>query len=206
MYCSEAGNSSTSRRPDRDAFEHFGHERYEDFFRFAYDAARRRGHAAAHHHRAASPGSAQPGYPADVQVARFIRFIVTEIFPGGRLPSIEMVVRHADRAGFTLTHRQSLQLHYAHALDLWAEALTAHRDGPSPSSRKRSTTATCTTLTGCANSFRVGLHRRESVHFAEVARVVTASLSNFVLSQVSAGPGCAAKSSWITDLFAMGFG
>ena len=35
------------------AFEHFGHDRYDDFFKMAYNgAARRRRDAAAHHHQA----------------------------------------------------------------------------------------------------------------------------------------------------------
>ena len=46
-----------------------------------------------------------------------MKFILTEIFPGGRLPSIEKVEEHAAPAGFTLTRRQSLQLHYARTLD-----------------------------------------------------------------------------------------
>jgi cyclopropane-fatty-acyl-phospholipid synthase len=61
-------------------------------------------------------------------MARFIKFIVTEIFPGGRLPSIEKVEEHSSKTGFTLTRRQSLQPHYARTLDLWAAALEAHHD------------------------------------------------------------------------------
>ena len=56
--------------------------------------------------------------PLTFEVARFIKFMITEIFPGGRLPTVEMVEEHATRAGFTLTRVQSLQPHYASTLDL----------------------------------------------------------------------------------------
>ncbi len=54
--------------------------------------------------------------------------MVTEIFPGGRLPSIEMVEERSAQAAFTLTRRQSLQSHYARTLDIWAANLQEHRD------------------------------------------------------------------------------
>ena len=54
--------------------------------------------------------------------------MVTEIFPGGQLPSIEMVQERSSKAGFRLTRRQSLQPDYARTLDLWAEALEAHQN------------------------------------------------------------------------------
>ena len=40
------------------------------------------------------------GLPLTFEFARFIKFIVTEIFPGGRLPSISMVQERAPRSGF----------------------------------------------------------------------------------------------------------
>ncbi|MBN3452451.1 cyclopropane mycolic acid synthase family methyltransferase [Mycolicibacterium sp.] len=139
------------------AFEHFGHERYEDFFRFAYEALPDDGVMLLHTITGLHPREAHKrGIPLTFEVARFIRFIVTEIFPGGRLPSIEMVVEHADRAGFTLTRRQSLQLHYARTLDLWAEALAAHRDEAIAIQSEEVYDRYMHYLTGCANSFRVG--------------------------------------------------
>ena len=38
--------------------------------------------------------------PLTFEMARFIKFIITEIFPGGRLPSIEMVEDHSAKRGF----------------------------------------------------------------------------------------------------------
>lgn len=37
------------------------------------------------------------GIPLTFELARFIKFIMTEIFPGGRLPSVPMVEERAQR-------------------------------------------------------------------------------------------------------------
>ena len=81
--------------------------------------------------------------PLTFEFARFVKFIVTEIFPGGRLPDDPdgRGARHRRRAS-TVTRVQSLQLHYARTLDLWAAALEAHATRRSRSSPKRSTTGT----------------------------------------------------------------
>jgi cyclopropane-fatty-acyl-phospholipid synthase len=89
-------------------------------------------------------------------MARFIKFIVTEIFPGGRLPSIEMVEEHSSKAGFKLTRRQSLQPHYARTLDLWAAALEAHKDEAIEIQSEEVYERYMKYLTGCADGFRVG--------------------------------------------------
>src|SRR5699024_4192935 len=87
---------------------------------------------------------------------RFIKFIVTEIFPGGRLPTIEMVQEHSAAAGFTLTRRQSLQPHYARTLDLWAAALEAHREEAIAVQSRQVYDRYMRYLTGCAGGFRDG--------------------------------------------------
>ena len=63
------------------------------------------------------------GVPITLRVARFVKFILTEIFPGGRLPTASMVETHATNAGFQVSRVQSLQPHYAKTLDHWAAAL-----------------------------------------------------------------------------------
>ena len=35
-------------------------------------------------------------------LARFIKFIITEIFPGGRIPTAKMMVEHGEKAGFVV--------------------------------------------------------------------------------------------------------
>ncbi len=89
-------------------------------------------------------------------MARFAKFIMTEIFPGGRLPSIEKVADHSARAGFTLTRRQSLQQHYARTLDLWAEALEGRRDEAIEIQSEEVYERYMKYLTGCAKAFRMG--------------------------------------------------
>lgn len=139
------------------AFEHFGHDRYDDFFQFAYNALPPDGVMMLHTITGLHPNEARErGIPLTFDMARFIRFIVTEIFPGGRLPSIQMVEEHSARAGFTLTRRQSLQLHYARTLDMWAAALQDHRDEAIAIQSEEVYDRYMHYLTGCANAFRVG--------------------------------------------------
>ena len=60
------------------------------------------------------------------------------------------------KAGFTLTRRQSLQLHYAHTLDIWAENLQAHKDEAIAIQSEEVYERYMKYLTGCADGFRVG--------------------------------------------------
>jgi cyclopropane-fatty-acyl-phospholipid synthase len=139
------------------AFEHFGHDRYDDFFKMADSVLPSDGVMLLHTITALTgPQMAERGMPLTFEMARFVRFILTEIFPGGRLPSIEKVEDHSSKAGFRLTRRQSLQPHYAKTLDLWAEALEAHRDEAIAIQSEEVYERYMKYLTGCANSFRTG--------------------------------------------------
>ena len=88
--------------------------------------------------------------------ARFVKFIVTEIFPGGRLPSIPMVQERATANGFSVTRVQSLQPHYAKTLDIWSAALQAHKDEAIAVQSEEVYERYMKYLTGCAEMFRVG--------------------------------------------------
>ena len=111
------------------AFEHFGHDRYDDFFEMAHSVLPADGVMLLHTITGLTRQQMiDHGLPLSFGMARFLKFIVTEIFPGGRLPTIEMVEERSAKAGFTLTRRHSLQPHYARTLDLWAQALEAHKD------------------------------------------------------------------------------
>ena len=78
------------------AFEHFGFDRYDDFFDMAYAALPDDGVMLLHTITALTlPQMAERKIPLTFEVARFVKFILTEIFPGGRLPSIEKVSEHA---------------------------------------------------------------------------------------------------------------
>jgi cyclopropane-fatty-acyl-phospholipid synthase len=139
------------------AFEHFGHERYDGFFKMAHDVMPDDGVMLLHTITALTgPQMVERGMPLTFALARFTKFIVTEIFPGGRLPSIEKVEQHSAKAGFKLTRRQSLQPHYARTLDTWAAALEAHKDEAIASQSEEVYQRYMHYLTGCAKGFRVG--------------------------------------------------
>jgi cyclopropane-fatty-acyl-phospholipid synthase len=139
------------------AFEHFGHDRYDDFFTMAHSVLPADGVLLLHTITGLTGTQCmERGIPLTFDMARFIKFIVTEIFPGGRLPSIEKVADHSSKQGFQLTRRQSLQLHYARTLDLWAEALEAHQDEAIEIQSEEVYERYMKYLTGCANAFRVG--------------------------------------------------
>jgi cyclopropane-fatty-acyl-phospholipid synthase len=139
------------------AFEHFGHDRYDDFFSLAHRLLPADGVMLLHTITGLTgPQIAERGLPMTFEMARFIKFIMTEIFPGGRLPSIEKVEQHSSKAGFELTRRQSLQQHYARTLDLWAQALQARRDEAIEIQSEEVYERYMKYLTGCANSFRTG--------------------------------------------------
>ncbi len=139
------------------AFEHFGFERYDAFFEMAHSVLPDDGVMLLHTICGKTfQQLIDEGIPLTFEVARFVKFILTEIFPGGRLPSIEKVEEHASPAGFTTTLRQSLRFHYARTLDHWAEALESHRDEAVAVQSEEVYQRYMRYLTGCANGFRVG--------------------------------------------------
>jgi cyclopropane-fatty-acyl-phospholipid synthase len=101
------------------AFEHFGHDRYDAFFTLAHSLLPDDGIMLLHTITGLHPKEMQArGLPMSFTLARFLKFMMTEIFPGGRLPSIPMVHERAAANGFQITRVQSLQPHYAKTLDL----------------------------------------------------------------------------------------
>jgi cyclopropane-fatty-acyl-phospholipid synthase len=139
------------------AFEHFGHDRYDDFFKMAHEALPDDGVMLLHTITGLTgPQMVERGMPLTVELVEFFKFIKTEIFPGGWVPTIEMVEERSAKAGFTLTRRQSLQPHYARTLDLWAEALETHKSQAIEIQSEEVYERYMKYLTGCANLFRIG--------------------------------------------------
>jgi cyclopropane-fatty-acyl-phospholipid synthase len=139
------------------AFEHFGHDRYDDFFAASYAELPDDGIMLLHTITGLHPDEmAARGIPLSFEFARFVKFMLTEIFPGGRLPSIPMVEQRAQAAGFVVTRMQSLQPHYARTLDLWAAALESRRDEAIALQSEEVYDRYQKYLTGCARMFRVG--------------------------------------------------
>ncbi|ABL03379.1 methoxy mycolic acid synthase MmaA3 [Mycobacterium ulcerans] len=140
-----------------EALEHFGFHRYDDFFKFTYEALPADGVMLLHAITGLHPKQVmERGIPLTMEMAKFIRFIVTDIFPGGRLPMIETVEEHADKVGFKVARRQSLQLDFAKTLDFWAEALEERRDEAIKIQSEEVYERYMKYLTGCARAFRIG--------------------------------------------------
>jgi cyclopropane-fatty-acyl-phospholipid synthase len=139
------------------AFEHFGHDRYDDFFKMAYRVLPGDGVMLLHTITGFTKQQMiDHGLPLTFWLARHLKFMMTEIFPGGQLPSIGMVEEQSSKAGFTLTRSQSLQGDYAKTLDLWAEALEAHKNEAIEVQSEEVYERYMKYLTGCAKGFRIG--------------------------------------------------
>jgi len=139
------------------AFEHFGQDRYDDFFQTSHGLLPDDGVMLLHTITSLTMKQAlDRGVPLTFELARFVKFIMTEIFPGGQLPTIEMVQERATDAGFTVTRTQSLQPHYARTLDIWAEALQSRRDEAIAIQSEEVYDRYMRYLTGCAKGFRTG--------------------------------------------------
>jgi cyclopropane-fatty-acyl-phospholipid synthase len=139
------------------AFEHFGQDRYDQFFAHAYNILPADGVMLLHTITNLTEKEMNLlDLPITFELLRFHKFIVREIFPGGQTPTVEMVKEHSAKAGFKLTRRQSLQLHYAKTLDIWAEALRANKSKAIEIQSEEVYERYMKYLTGCADMFRMG--------------------------------------------------
>jgi cyclopropane-fatty-acyl-phospholipid synthase len=112
-----------------EAFEHFGFERYDDFFQNCYDMLPDDGRMTIQSSVGYHPFDlAERGKKLTFELARFVKFIITEIFPGGRLPTTQMMIEHGEKAGFIVPEARSLRTHYIKTLGLWADALERNKD------------------------------------------------------------------------------
>jgi cyclopropane-fatty-acyl-phospholipid synthase len=139
------------------AFEHFGGDRHDEFFKMAYAVLPDDGVALLHTiTRLTLSELKERKIPLTMDAARFASFISKEIFPGGHLPTIEAVEEQATDAGFTVARTQSLQLHYARTLETWAQALDAQRAEAITVQSEEVYQRYMKYLTGCADMFRKG--------------------------------------------------
>ncbi|SBS70865.1 Cyclopropane mycolic acid synthase 1 [uncultured Mycobacterium sp.] len=139
------------------AFEHFGSDRYDAFFKMAYDALPADGVMLLH--TIVLPSDEEftgRGMPITMRHLKFFKFIMDEIFPGGRLPKVTDVEEHATRAGFNIDRIHPLRLHYARTLDQWAAALEANEEEAVALQSREVYDRYMRYLTGCAELFRDG--------------------------------------------------
>jgi cyclopropane-fatty-acyl-phospholipid synthase len=139
------------------AFEHFGRDRYDDFFKMAYAALPPGGVMMLH--TIVKPSDEEfkeRALPLTMTKLKFFKFIMDEIFPGGDLPQVVDVEEHATSAGFELTRVQPLQLHYARTLEIWAAALEARKDEAIAFQSEEVYDRYMRYLTGCAELFAKG--------------------------------------------------
>ncbi len=139
------------------AFEHFGRDRYDDFFTKAYTILPDDGVMLLHTIiKPTDEEFAESGLPLTMKLLRFSKFIMDEIFPGGDLPKFNTVIEHAEKAGFELTRAHRLRLHYARTLEIWAEKLSARKDEAIAVQSEEVYERYMKYLTGCAELFRDG--------------------------------------------------
>ncbi|MDT7766969.1 MAG: cyclopropane-fatty-acyl-phospholipid synthase [Mycobacterium sp.] len=139
------------------AFEHFGADRYDDFFKKTYQALPAGGRMLLH--SIVKPSDEEftgRGLKLTMRLLRYVKFIMDEIFPGGELPKVAVVEHHAVNAGFAVDRVQSLRPHYAKTLDIWAAALEKRKDDAIAIQSEEVYERYMKYLTGCANLFREG--------------------------------------------------
>ncbi|MBU3687605.1 MAG: methyltransferase domain-containing protein [Mycobacterium sp.] len=140
------------------AFEAFKAERYPLFFERAHKLLPRDGRMLLHTILAHTQKFFRDnGIKLTISDLKFMRFIGSEIFPGGQLPAVEDIERLADRSGFTLERIHLLQPHYARTLDIWAANLAAQREKAIQLTSEEVYDRYMKYLTGCADFFRRGI-------------------------------------------------
>jgi cyclopropane-fatty-acyl-phospholipid synthase len=140
------------------AFEAFKAERYPLFFQRAFDILPADGRMLLHT-ILAHPQTyfRDSGIKLTISDLKFMRFIGTEIFPGGQLPAVGDIEELAANSGFALERAHLLRPHYARTLDMWAENLKANGQAAIETTSEEVYDRYLKYLTGCADFFRRGI-------------------------------------------------
>jgi cyclopropane-fatty-acyl-phospholipid synthase len=158
----EYWNEPVDRIVSFGAFEHFadgggGFDRYDDFFKICYNSLPDDGTGKMLLHTIVVPSAEDATHlPRNMTLLRFIKFILTEIFPGGRLPMISTVDDHAIPAGFEITRHHQIGKNYVNTLDSWAKNLQAVEDKAVELMGRETVDIYMHYLTGCSDLFRDG--------------------------------------------------
>jgi cyclopropane-fatty-acyl-phospholipid synthase len=144
------------------AFEHFAdgvgtYERYADFFKMCHHVMPDDGVMLLHSIVVPTEEEAEKmGLKKTMSLMRFISFIRKEIYPGGRLPQIDIVDKYATAAGFEITRHHMIGNNYVRTLDTWAKGLEAHKDEAIELKGEDVYNTFMKYLTGCRELFRDG--------------------------------------------------
>ena len=139
------------------AFEHFGFNKYDDYFKKTYNLMPDDGKMLLHTIVIPSDEEIKERkLPLTMSRVRFIKFIMDKIYPGGRLPLAAQVEEHAAEAGFNVTRVQALRPHYTRTLDTWAANLESKKDEAIAITSEEVYERFMKYLTGCADLFRTG--------------------------------------------------
>ncbi|CAN5631341.1 cyclopropane mycolic acid synthase family methyltransferase [soil metagenome] len=139
------------------AFEHFGFNKYDDYFKKTFNLMPDDGVQMLHTIVIPSDEEIKERkLPLTMSRVRFIKFIMDEIYPGGRLPLVAQVESHAVKAGYHVTRKQALRPHYTKTLDTWAANLESNKDEAIAITSEKIYERFLKYLTGCADLFRLG--------------------------------------------------
>lgn len=131
------------------AFEHFTPAKYDAFFARCKELLSPQGLFLLH---TITTGKPNPTFASK----RWLHFIVTNIFPGGRLPDPDQVISRSRHAGLELLHAETLRPHYARTLELWAANLHRNHDRAVEITSKETYDTYMKYLLSCAEHFHAG--------------------------------------------------
>lgn len=146
------------------AFEHFadgagdaGYERYATFFKKYYDLLPDDGRMLLHSIVVPSreEGNAM-GLKVNMTLLRFISFILKEIYPGGKLPQVDLVDKYSTGAGFKIDRHHFIGKNYVPTLTAWGDALEAHKEEAIALKGEETYEIYLKYLRGCSDLFRDG--------------------------------------------------
>jgi cyclopropane-fatty-acyl-phospholipid synthase len=150
----EQFHSPVDRIVSIEAFEHFGRDRWDDFFKTCFEILPDDGRMTIQSSVGYHPYDlAEKGKKLTFELARFAKFIITEIFPGGRVPTTQMMVDHGEKAGFVVPETLSLRNHYIKTLGIWASRLEQHKDEAIAATDEENYHRYMKYLTGCQYYF-----------------------------------------------------
>ena len=150
----EQFHSPVDRIVSIEAFEHFGFERYDEFFKNSFNILPPEGRMTIQSSVGFHPDDLiARGKKLTFELARFVKFLITDIFPGGRIPSTKMMVEHGEKAGFTVPEALSLRNHYIKTLGIWAAALEYNKDQAIAAAGEENYDRYMKYLTGCQYYF-----------------------------------------------------